>query len=141
MFIKATSFPREYKAYHLDEKVFLEGDALRARGFSIAPDGLPSYEKEFFQAVIVWFSGQTDVNGEKLFEGDICQVDVQTPFGSAVQDMGVMKWIPNLCAFIIMIGSKHGNQECQISNVRKLGHELTHPDLIEKIMNNAKADH
>lgn len=140
MFIKASPFPREYKAYLLNENTFLEGEALRARGFTIAPDGLPSYEKEMFQAVVVWFSGQMDIDGEKLFEGDICSVDVQTGFGSAVKDMGVMKWIPSMCAFIIMIGSKHGNQECQISNVKKIGHELTHPDLIEKIMSNAKAD-
>ena len=137
MFIKATSFPREYKAYHLEEKVFLEGDALRARGFSIAPDGLPSYEKEFFQCVVVWYSGQNDVNGEKIFEGDICTVDVQTQFGSAMQDMGVMKWIPQMTCFMLMIGSKHGNHELQVSNIRKIGHELTHPDLIEKIISNA----
>lgn len=138
MLIKATSFPREYKAYLLEEKVFLEGEALRARGFTLAPDGLPSYEKEMFQAVIVWFTGQLDVKGEKIFEGDICSVDVQTSFGSAIKDIGIMKWIPRLGSFIIMIGSKHGNYECKIDNVEKIGHELTHPDLAEKIINNAK---
>lgn len=136
--MKASNFPIAYKLYVPDEGIFLEGEAVTARGFTLTADGLPYYTQLPFGAVVLWFSGQMDKNKTMIFEGDICKMKVRNAFGSLSESLAIMKWIPQQYRFILMMGVKKAdNNIYDVIDVEKIGHELTHPDLAQKIADNA----
>lgn len=137
--MKASKFPREYIAFDLVEKKFLSDADLINQGVTLAPDGLPSYQampKNDF--VLLWFSGQKDKNNQKIYEGDICRMNVRTQFGSFIQELGIMRWVAHTSQFILTMGAQVGNQYFEVVDVEKIGHELTDPDLLQKINEKAK---
>lgn len=137
--MKASKFPREYIGFDLVENKFLSESELISLGVTLAPDGLPSYQampKNDF--VLLWFSGQKDKNQNKLYEGDICKMNVRNEFGSFFQELGIMRWVAHTSQFILTMGAQVGNQYFEVVDVEKVGHEFTHPDLLQTINDKAK---
>jgi hypothetical protein len=137
--MKASKFPREYIGFDLVEKKFLPEGELISLGITIAPDGLPSYQampKNDF--VLLWFSGQKDKNNTKIYEGDICKMNVQNEFGSFFEALGIMRWVAHTSQFILTMGAQVGDQYFHVLDVERIGHELTHPDLLQAINEKAK---
>lgn len=129
--MKASSFPRVYRAFDLDRNIMLNPKELASEGFTVAPDGLPSNTiKPMFNIVLLWFSGQTDHEGRNIFEGDICKVHVKNEFGSIVIDYGVMRWVAELRQFILMIPSAQGGRMLDVQKVELLGNEFENPELV-----------
>jgi hypothetical protein len=134
--MKASSFPRVYRAYDLDEKVMYSPEKLAKLGFTIAPDGLPSNAlKPLFNIVVMWFSGQHDHEGKPIFEGDICRCDIMNEFGSLTVDYGIMRWNPNVFQFILMIPSAQGGELLNVQKVGLLGNEFDNPELVPLVKN------
>lgn len=132
--MKSSSFPRTYRAYDLDKGVMLSPKELTSRGFTVAPDGLPSNATEpLFNVVLMWFSGQQDNNGNKLFEGDICKLEIRNEFGSTVVDYGIMRWVPEKSFFSLMVPSAVGGVQLDIQKVNLVGNEFENPELVPLI--------
>lgn len=129
--MKASSFPRVYRAFDLDRNIMLNPKQLASEGFSVAPDGLPSNQlKPMFNIVLLWFSGQSDHEGRHLFEGDICKCHIKNEFGSVVVDYGVMRWVNDLQSFSLMIPSAQGGIKLDVQKVELLGNEFENPELV-----------
>lgn len=140
--MKASKFPSEYKLYLPNEGIFLEGDEqVLARGFTLTADGLPYWQKEAHDVVILFYSGQMDKNSTKIFEGDIVKMKVQNSFGSLSETIAIMRWNAQQFRFILMMGvKKEDNNIYSVVDVEKIGNELTHPELAGQILNNATPD-
>lgn len=136
--MKASPFPREYIAYGLDDKVFYDAPTLIAKGFTLSADGLPYYHSRPFDCVILWYSGQKDSKGTKLYEGDICKMSVLNDFGSLSEAIGMMRWDQQNLRFIMSVGYPKAGVEFHVKTMEKIGHEFTHPELFQQIINNAK---
>lgn len=138
--MKASQFPRIYRAYDLEEKVMYSPEALAKQGFTIAPDGMPSNAlKPLFNIVVMWFSGQIDKNEKPIFEGDICKVSILNEFGSLTPDYGVMRWNPDVRQFLLMIPSAFGGQILNVQEVELLGNEFENPELVPLVKNDQPA--
>lgn len=147
--MKATKFPREYRLYLPDEEVrneegdlvsmgaFLEGEKITERGFTLTADGLPYYNKLPFECYLQWWSGFIDKNHVKIYEGDICSLEVSSGFGSMIEQLAVMRWDTDTRQFILHMGSQVGGIVYDAINTMKIGNEFTHPDLLAKIMEKA----
>lgn len=137
--MKASSFPRIYRAWNLDTNEMLSGEKLADAGFSIMPDGLPSFMKPpVFSCVVMWFSGKLDKNRKMIFEGDICKVHVQNEWGSLTVDYGVMRWNPDI-GFMLMIPSAQGGVMLNVQEVELLGNEFENPELVPLIKSDTPA--
>jgi hypothetical protein len=137
--MKASKFPREYIGFDLGENKFLDENALMSKGITLAPDGLPYFNQiPSNDFVLLWFSGQKDKNNQKIYEGDICKMNVQNEWGSFIQALGIMRWVEHSSQFILTMGAQVGNQYFHVVDVEKVGHELTHPDLLQEINDKAK---
>ncbi len=129
--MKASAFPRVYRAFDLDRNLMLNPKQLASEGFTLAPDGLPSNSiKPMFNIVLLWFSGQSDHEGRHLFEGDICKCQIKNEFGSVVVDYGVMRWSDSLQSFSLMIPSAQGGVKLDVQSVELLGNEFENPELV-----------
>ena len=136
--MKSTNFQPEYKLYLPEENIFIEGEEVFNRGFTLTANGLPSYNKTPFACVILFWSGQIDKNMTKIFEGDICKMKVKNAFGSLSETLAVMRWNPQQFRFILMMGVKvNDNSIYSVVDVEKVGHEITDRDLAQEITNNA----
>ncbi len=130
--MKASHFPREYRAWNLDENRMMNEKELISAGFSIAPDGLPSYRDKPFACVVMWRTGLEDSKKNALFEGDICKVDIQNEFGSLTQDYAIMRWVEESGAFILKIPASF-NGIVNVVNAVRLGNEFANPELKELV--------
>ena len=136
--MKASAFPRIYKAYDLETNTMLSTKELASRGFTVAPDGLPSNMKEpLFNIVLLWWSGQIDKDGKQIFEGDICKVLIKNEFGSASVDYGVMRWVKEFNQFILMIPVEKGGQLFETVSSELLGNEFENPELVPLVQFNS----
>jgi hypothetical protein len=134
--MKATSFPREYRAFDLDKKEMLYSKDLINRGFSLMPDGLPSNTKEpLFNIVLCWYSGQVDHKKTKIFEGDICKIDIKNEFGSLTVDYGIMRWNQQAQSFMLLIPSSGISRMLNVAKVEKLGNEFENEELLPLVNN------
>lgn len=134
--MKASAFPRIYRAYDLEEKKMYSPEALAKAGFTVAPDGLPSNaSKPLFNIVLMWYSGRTDDSGKKIFESDICKIGILNDFGSLTIDYGIMKWDKLRCTFMLLIPSAVANMELKIQSVVLLGNEFENPELVPLVNN------
>ncbi len=132
--IKASRFPRAFKAWDIqDQKFYMPEEVLPKLGLTLTADGLPYWIKEPREIVICWFTQQTDSNKEPLFEGEICRMEVQTPFGVIQNVLGVMRWLERDSRFILIMAGTDPNQQYATLKVEKIGHEITHPELLAKI--------
>lgn len=139
--MKASAFPRIYQAYDLEAKVMYSPEQLASKGFTIAPDGLPSNSKEpLFNIVVLWWSGQIDNNEKRIFEGDICKVYIKNEFGSIVVDYGIMRWVKEISQFILMVPSAQGGHHLDVQKTEKLGSEFTHPELVSLVQHSPEAN-
>jgi len=128
--MQATKFPRAYRAWNLDTQTMLMPDELVKTGFTITPDGLPSYREMPFAVVLMWFSGKQDVNNQPIFEGDICKVQIKNEFGSMIVDYGIMRWESNMSAFMLQVPSLNAGQMLDVQSVELLGNEFQNPELV-----------
>jgi hypothetical protein len=136
--MKASQFPREYKAYDLDTSRMLQPQDLISEGFTLSPDGLPANSrKAMFDVVLLWFSGQFDKNRKKIFEGDICRVQVKNEFGSLTVDYGIMKWISQTSQFVLTVPASLGGRILDVTEVELLGNEFENPELVSLVKNEA----
>lgn len=149
--MKASKFPREYKLWLPDEDqldpvtgevigkgVFLEGDQITARGFTLTGDGLPYYMQLPFECVVLWWSGFVDKDHVKVYEGDICKFEISSGFGSMIETLAIMRWDVSTRQFILHMGAQQGGVVYDAINTVKVGNEFTHPELLGKIMEKAK---
>lgn len=137
--MKASKFPREYIGYDIETGLFLDAEAMIKKGITVAPDGLPYFNQiPHNDFVLLWFSGQKDKNNQKIYEGDICKMNVQNEFGSFFEALGIMRWVQATSQFILTMGAQVGDQYFHVVDVEKVGHELTHPDLLQAINDKAK---
>lgn len=136
--MKASKFPREYIGFEIGTQKFLSSEELLSRGVTLTGDGLPYFNTTPFEFILLWFSGQKDKENHKLYEGDICQMDVQNEFGSLTKEKAIMQWNAQTSQFILKMGSPVANQYLTVMNVLKIGHELTHPDLALEVISKAK---
>lgn len=129
--MKASHFPRIYRAYDLERKIMLSPERLASEGFTIAPDGMPSNSmKAMFDIVVLWYSGQLDKDRKPIFEGDICKCHIANEFGSMTVDYGVMRWNNDVHQFLLMIPSAFGGQLLKVQTVELLGNEFENPELV-----------
>lgn len=147
--MQASRFPREYRLYLPDEEVkneegavvsmgvFLEGEQITARGFTLTGDGLPYYLQLPFACFIQWWSGFVDKNQVKVYEGDICKFEVSSGFGSMIEQLAIMRWDANTRQFILHMGAHTGGVVYDAINTIKVGNEFTHPELLAKIIEKA----
>lgn len=133
--MKASHFPREYIGFELETQKFLTSDELVARGVTLAGDGLPHFSSQPFEFVILWWSGQKDSENHKLFEGDLCEMDVINEFGSRTREKSIMQWHEKKSQFVLMMGSRTPNIYMTVEKVKKIGHEFTDPLIAEEIKN------
>ena len=139
--MKASAFPRIYKAFDLEKNIMLSPKELASRGFTIAPDGLPSNATEpLFNIVVLWWSGQIDHDGKQVFEGDICKVHIKNEFGSIVIDYGIMRWVKELYQFILMVPSAQGGHSLDVQKVELLGNEFENPELVPLVQHSPEAN-
>lgn len=136
--MKASRFPREYRLWLPEEKIFLEGEEITKRGFTLTGDGLPFYMQLPFDCIVQWFSGFIDKNHVKIYEGDICKFNISSGFGSMVESLAIMKWDNGTHQFILHLGAQEAGRVYDAVDTEKIGNEFTHPDLLAKIMEKAK---
>lgn len=138
--MKASSFPRIYRAWNLDTQEMLSPEKLASAGFTVAPDGLPSFQKPpVFACVVMWFSGKVDHKNKPIFEGDICKVSIVNDFGSLTIDYGVMRWNQDVGQFLLMIPSAQGGHMLNVQEVELLGNEFENPELVPLVKNDQPA--
>lgn len=129
--MKASAFPRSYRAFNPDENRMLYQKELTERGFSISPDGLPCCAKEnLLDVIVTWFSGKKDGDGLPLYEGDICKVEIKNEFSSVAIDYGVMRWNNDIGQFLLMIPSAQGGVILNVQKVQLLGNEFENQELV-----------
>lgn len=134
--MKASQFPRMYRAYDLDKKKMFNVKELIEAGFTVAPDGLPSNAtKPMFDVVLMWFSGMVDDKKQYLFESDICKVEVLNEFGSVTVDYGIVKWEATTRQFILAVPSKVRGIELNIVSNNLIGNEFDNPELVPLVHN------
>ena len=136
--MKASIFPREYIGFEIETQKFLSADELVARGVTLTGDGLPYFQHKPFEFVVLWYSGQRDSENQKLYEGDLVEMDIKNEFGSFVKDKAIMQWNAPTSQFILKMGSLVPNQILQVMNVKKIGHEFTNPDIAVEITTRSK---
>lgn len=147
--MRASHFSREYRLYLPDEEVkneegkvvsmgiFLEGEEVTKRGFTLTADGLPYYTQLPFECFIQWWSGFVDKNHVKVYEGDICSFLVSSGFGSMIEQLAIMRWDIGTRQFILHMGAHTGGVVYDAINTVKVGNEFTHPELLAKIIEKA----
>lgn len=134
--MKASSFPKEYRVFNLDTGEMLYEKELNEKGFSLSPEGLPVCAKEnLLNVVINWYTGRKDDHGKKLYESDICKVEVPNEYGSVSIDYGIMVWNNNLGQFMMAIPSVQGGIEVHVRNVTLVGNEFENQELISLVKN------
>lgn len=138
--MKASGFPRAYRAWLQDTNELLYGDDLLARGLTLTPDGLPYFSERPFPVVLMWFTGQRDNEGKPLFEGDICKIYVRNEFGSIIVDYGVMRWNPNTSSFHLAVPSTAKNQQLNVAKFELLGNEFENQELVPLVSNQEPAN-
>ena len=127
--MKASHFPREYKIFNLETGKFFTDNELAQNKLTISYDGLPFWNANPSNVIVVWFSGQKDIKGTKLYEGDTVKMNVKNEFGSYQERLGIMRWSEQSHQFILgFVADFKGVFEVIV--IEKLGHELTHPDLL-----------
>lgn len=137
--MRASLFPREYRLWIPEEGIFLEGEEVLKRGFTLTADGLPYYNRIPFNCVVQWWSGFVDKNHVKVFEGDICKMYLSSGFGSMIENLAIMVWDRVNHRFILNMGAKEGGMVFDAIDTEKIGNEFTHRDLLDKILSNAKS--
>lgn len=134
--MRASRFPREYRVFNLDTNEMLYSEELNRRGFSLSADGLPVCAKENLLNVIVnWFTGRFDDHGRKLYEGDVCKVEIPNEYGSVSIDYGMMAWNDALQQFLLAIPSVQGGVAVHIKNTTLVGNELENQELVPLLRN------
>ena len=141
--MKASGFPRIWRAFDLDKKQMLYPQDLITLGITLSADGLLSFNKEnedvHFNYVIQWFSGQRDKDGKPVFEGDICKVGVKNEFGSLTEDYAIMRFVEGKNGFMLQMPS-NVNGVVVVEDVSILGNDLSDPHLIDLVVDNGKKD-
>lgn len=134
--MKASSFPKEYRVFNLDTGKMLYEKELNEKGFSLSPEGLPVCAKENLMNVVInWFTGRTDDHGKKLYESDVCKVEVPNEYGSVAIDYGIMAWNNNLGQFMLAIPSVQGGVSVDVRNITLVGNEFENQELIPLVRN------
>lgn len=132
--MKATRFPREYRLWIPEEKIFLEGEEVTKRGFTLTADGLPYYNQLPFECYVQWFTGFIDRDHKKIFEGDICEFEVSSGFGSMISKRAVMRWDNVGHQFALQMLAVEGGVVYDALNTVKVGNEFSHPELLAELI-------
>lgn len=132
--MKASPFPRTYRAYDYGLNKMYSPDDLIALGVTLSPDGLPHYHAlPIDSIVLLWCSGQMDSDEKLIYEGDICRMEAQTEFGSSMVLYGIMRWSPENRQFILQTPAEEGGRIFYVTRVKLLGNEFEHKDLVPLI--------
>lgn len=80
--------PKGFRAYEIstakmlyEEELIERGVWLNAKG-KINTDGL----------IPLWNTGQRDQQHKQIYEGDICEIEIDTGMGGVIQRIGCMRW-------------------------------------------------
>ena len=139
--MKASKFPRSYRAYCFDDKKMYYPKDLIKLGMSLSPDGLPSFTKEpHFSIVLMWNTGQLDKNQKEIHESDICKVKIKNEFGSVTEDYAVMRYNQSTNQFILHVPMPYGGQLMEITEAELIGNEFENPELIPLITHPEEAN-
>lgn len=120
--------PKRYRCFEpATGKMYYE-DELIARGVALAPSGklvhVPTGAPLDPALIPLWNTSQQDEKGEWLYEGDFCEIDLDTGFGSLTERIGVMRWnVDRNCFSIHFNGGTTYSGEVTIKRIRKIGNE------------------
>ena len=134
--MRASTFPRLYRAYDPETNKMLNEKDLIEKGFSLSPDGLPSCKKEnLLNVILSWFSGQLDTNNIRIYEGDICKCDIRNEFGSISIDYGIMRFDNKSSQFYLAIPSSVNGVKLDVVKAERVGNEFENPELLPLVNN------
>jgi hypothetical protein len=71
----------------------------------------------------------------KIFEGDICKIDIKNEFGSLTVDYGIMRWNQQAQSFMLLIPSSGISRMLNVAKVEKLGNEFENEELLPLVNN------
>lgn len=81
----------------------------------------------------LWNTSMRDTANEPLYEGDICEIEVDTGFGSVTQRMAIMRWVPEgNCFSLVFNGRTSFAGGVTIRTSHKVGNEYQHKDVAER---------
>lgn len=118
--------------------MFYEDDLIRA-GIALSPTGklvhVPS-GGQITDMFPLWNTTQADENNQVLYEGDICEVDVETGFGSVTQRIATMRWSADNNGFSLHFNGRGVYAGGVIIKAcRKLGNEYQDKDAAQRYLN------
>lgn len=77
----------------------------------------------------LWNTTQRDTNNEVLYEGDICEIDVDTGFGSVTQRIAIMRWTLEGNGFTLVFNGRTSfSGGVTIKASKKIGNEYQDRD-------------
>lgn len=134
----ASKFPKQFRIYTPVENRMVMPAELEERGVTLSATGEINSSDPLFEgaSVVQWCSGMRDIEKTVLFEGDICSVDCKSEFGSFVQGVAIVRWMPSKQQFIFHTANNPMLSDMgyfNISNPKKVGADLTNPELLAKI--------
>jgi hypothetical protein len=120
---------RLFRAFHVREARFLQPEELPQIPLQLASSGRLMTSGDI---ILMEYTQKDDADGTHIFEGDICQVDLQYDFGN-LKAVGVMQWFPNYGVHSLNIYQpkvQFQEEMKMVANPRVLGDVYTTPNLL-----------
>ena len=125
-----------FRGKRVDNGEWIEGDLIQSRdktyihpkanSFRVSETGLSKLIvlREVFPETVGQYTGLTDKNGKKIFEGDIIRSN---------SERGYIEYYPNDCAFEVV--DDHGFYWLisEMSNIEVIGNIHDNPELLEEL--------
>lgn len=120
--------PKSFRCFEPATGAMYYEEELIARGVALSPTGklvhVPSGAPLDGALIVLWNTSQQDESGAFLYEGDYCEIDVDTGFGSLSQRIGVMRWSLEHNAFAIHFNGRSSYAgQVTIKRTVKIGNE------------------
>lgn len=117
--------PKDFQAFDTVEKRIVPETELDALGINIKPSGQISDPRY----IPLHFTGRFTQDKQPVFEHDILEIEIETGFGSAMKEVGVIQWSPLAGQYAITyITASEGVVRSRI--VKKLGTMFLNGDLL-----------
>ncbi len=86
--------PKAFRCYDIETKEMHYEAHLLEVGVVMTANGILLLDGEPVPTLVpLWNTSQQDTHGNALYEGDICEMEIETGFG-VMQRVGVMRWSP-----------------------------------------------